>query len=245
MTPEQISRLRVFYRSLHGQQRVLEASSEKEYQLIKESNLITLEAELNSIQSEFPGLIPKFDKQQHFSHTGTSQRRLYYATGILGVIEMVLARLEAVIEESKSTPVTETREFRFVAEGKLRGILERDYAEIQRAYVSECWKSVIILSGSAIEAILLDRLQTEAAKARLSSKAPREPDITRWDLAQLIDVTVDLWPDLAGVEKLSHSVRGYRNLVHPGNEIRTGLTVAREEARIALEVLNLVHRELS
>lgn len=158
---------------------------------------------------------------------------------------MVLARLEAVVDESKSTPVTETREFRFIAEGKLRGILERDYAEIQRAYVSECWKSVIILSGSAIEAILLDGLQTEVSKARASFKAPREPDLTRWDLAQLIDVTVDLWPDLAGVEKLSHSVRGYRNLVHPGNEIRTGLTVAREEARIALEVLNLVHRELS
>lgn len=244
MTPEEISRLRVFYHSLRGQLRVLEASSDKQYQLIKEPSLITLEAEINDIQNEFPGIIPKFDKQQYFSHTGRSHG-LYHATGILGVIEMVLARLEAVIDESKGTPVTETREFRFIAEGKLRVILERDYAEIQRAYVSECWKSVIILSGSAIEAILLDRLQTEAAKARLSSKAPRESDLARWDLAQLIDVTVDLWPDLAGVEKLSHSVRGYRNLVHPGNEIRTGLTVAREEARIALEVLNLVHRELS
>jgi hypothetical protein len=244
MTPEQISRLRAFYHSLRGQLRVLGASSEKEYRLIKEPNLTVLEMELNNIQAEFPGLIPNFDKQRYYSHNSTGGR-LYHATGILSVIEMVLARLEVVIDESKGTPVTETKEFGFIAERKLRGILERDYAEIQRAYVSECWKSVIILSGSAIEAILLDRLQTEVVKARASSKAPKEPDLTRWDLAQLIDVTVDLWPDLAGVEKLSHSVRGYRNLVHPGNEIRTGLTVAREEARIALEVLNLVHRELS
>jgi hypothetical protein len=245
MTPEQISRLRVFYHSLRGQLRVLGASSEKEYLLIKDPNLIVLQMELNNIQDEFPGLIPNFDKQLYFSHNGSGGVRLYHATGILSVIEMVLARLEAVIDESKGTPVIETKEFGFIAERKLRGILERDYAEIQRAYVSECWKSVIIVSGSAIEAILLDRLQTEVAKARSSSKAPKESDLTRWDLAQLIDVTVDLWPDLAGVEKLSHSVRGYRNLVHPGNEIRTGLTVAREEARIALEVLNLVHRELS
>jgi catechol 2,3-dioxygenase-like lactoylglutathione lyase family enzyme len=35
------------------------------------------------------------------------------------------------MDESKSTPVTETREFRFIAEGKLRGILERDYGTMK------------------------------------------------------------------------------------------------------------------
>jgi hypothetical protein len=244
MTPEQTSRLRAYYRSLRGQLRVLEGSSEKQYQLLKEPSLSVLEAELASIDREFPGLIPYFHKLEYFSH-GTMHDRMYHATPILGVIERALSRIEPIIDESKNTPVTETREFRFVTERQLREILERDYAEIQRAYVSECWKSVIILSGSAIEAILLDRVQTEASKARAWSKAPKENDLTRWDLAQLIDVTVGLWPELAGVEKLSHSVRGYRNLVHPGNEIRTGLTFEREEARIALEVLNLVHRELS
>jgi hypothetical protein len=48
-----------------------------------------------------------------------------------------------------------------------------------------------------------------------------------------------------GLQKLSHSVRGYRNLVHPGNELRSKLTVAPEEARIALSVLDMLHRELS
>ena len=76
-----------------------------------------------------------------------------------------------MIGESESTPVTETKEFKFIADAKLRKILERDYAEIQRAYISECWKSVIILSGSAIEAILLDRLQADAVNARASAKA--------------------------------------------------------------------------
>jgi len=79
-----------------------------------------------------------------------------------------------VIDESGSgVPVTETREFKFIANGNLQAILERDYAEIQRAYISECWKSVIILSGSAIEAVLLDRLQDEGSRARASSKAPK------------------------------------------------------------------------
>ena len=243
MTPEQITHLRTHYQSLRGQRRILEASAGKS-QLIKEPNLIPLEAEFETLHKKFPGLLPKFNKQQYFSHTGLGYG-LFHSAGIIGSVEAALARLESVMEESQSTPVTEYKEFKFIADAKLRKILERDYAEIQRAYISECWKSVIILSGSAIEAILLDRLQADVANARASAKAPKEPDLSRWDLAQLIDVAVGLWSKLAGVEKLSHSVRGYRNLVHPGNEIRTGLVFGKEEARIALEILNLVHRELS
>jgi len=240
MTPEQVAHIRIYYKSIRGQQGVLQASPE--YQ--KEPNLIALEEELARVEQEFPGLVPRFDKLGYFSHRGTNYR-LFHSPGIIAFVEAALARLEAAVDESESTPVTETREFKFVTDGRLRKILERDYAEIQRAYVSECWKSVIIISGGAIEAILLDQLQADAAGARASSKAPREADISRWDLAQLIDVAVDLRPELGGVEKLSHSVREYRNLVHPGSEIRTGLRFGKEEARIALEVLNLVHRELS
>jgi hypothetical protein len=39
-------------------------------------------------------------------------------------------------------------------------------------------------------------------------------------------------------------VREYRNLIHPGNELRSKLTVGAEEARIAIEILNLIDREL-
>jgi hypothetical protein len=78
-----------------------------------------------------------------------------------------------------------------------------------------------------------------------SPKAPRNTDPTKWDLSDLINVAVDLKLVRTGVEKLSHSVREYRNLVHPGNELRNKLTFDAEEARIAIEVLDMVHRELS
>ena len=62
------------------------------------------------------------------------------------------------IEETADTPVTQRKQFGFVSSNKLREIIERDYAEAQRAFIGECWKSVIVLSGGMIEAILSDLL---------------------------------------------------------------------------------------
>ncbi len=167
---------------------------------------------------------------------------------VLGVLEAAFRDFQAgllSIETSKDTPVTQTREFSFVKDTELRKLIERDYIEIQRAYVASCWKSVIILSGGAIEAILLDLLQQNQSAAMAAPKTPKKPDITKWDLADLINVCVELKLVDQSVEKLSHPVREYRNLVHPGNEIRNKLVFGTEEAKIALEVLHIVHRGLS
>lgn len=146
----------------------------------------------------------------------------------------------------RSTPVTQTREFAFITDPELRRILERDYIEIQRAFIAQCWKSVIILCGGAIEAILMDLLLQNPSGAQAAAKAPRgRSDISRWDLADLINVSVELRLVTNAVEKLSHPVRDYRNLVHPGNEVRNNLTFGAEEAKIALEVLHIVHRDCS
>lgn len=48
-----------------------------------------------------------------------------------------------------------------------------------------------------------------------------------------------------GVATLSHSVREYRNLIHPGVEVRKGIKVEPEEAKIAMNVLDMLIRELS
>ena len=61
----------------------------------------------------------------------------------------------------------------------------------------------------------------------------------------MIHVGVELKLVTEGVEKLSHSVREYRNLVHPGNEIKSALSFGKEEARIAVEVLHIIHRDQS
>lgn len=169
----------------------------------------------------------------------------YELAAIRSHLAGVVGRLSIEIESAEPMPVTEHREFAFIRDSKLRSILERDYVEIQKAFVSECWKSVIILAGGALETILLDLVRRDEAKAKASRKAPTEPNVTRWDLAQLIDVSVDLKLVNPYVATVSDATRAYRNLVHPGAEVRTGLTFGAEEAKIAVTVLQVVHRDLS
>jgi hypothetical protein len=103
-----------------------------------------------------------------------------------------VGRLKGAIEESDTTPVTQMRAFSYISDTAVRTIIARDYDEIQRAYVAKCWKSVMILSGGSIEAILLDLLKQNEPAAKAAAAAPRQNDLTRWDLSNLIDVAVEL-----------------------------------------------------
>ena len=163
----------------------------------------------------------------------------------MGMLSMVLGRLQTALEESTTVPVTEKREFAFISNSDLKAIIERDYEEIQRAFISQCWKSVIILCGGAIEAILTDLLLRNETAATSAKCAPKNSDITRWSFSELIDVAVELKLISDGMQKLSHPLREYRNLVHPGNEIRNKLYFGEEEARIAVELLHILHRDLT
>jgi hypothetical protein len=146
-----------------------------------------------------------------------------------------------------ATTVTEdaTRTFAFIRDQRIRELVDRDYSEILRANSARCWKSVIILSGGTIEAILTDLLLNDPRALTAHAAPKKNSDITSWDLKDLIDVSVELRLVGPGIEKLSHPVREYRNLVHPGNEIRNRLAFGKPEARIAIEVLHMLHRDLT
>ena len=149
------------------------------------------------------------------------------------------------MEEAESLPVVAKLEFAFIQERDLRHIIERDFQEIQRSFVVKCWKSVIILTGGAIEAILLDVLLGREEAAKSTKAAPGKKEIRTWDLSDLIAVAVELEliEPIAGT--LQNAVRLYRNLVHPGYELKNQLTFGQLEAESGLIVLRTIHRDLS
>ncbi len=244
MDSQKLNRLRIYCHSLMEQQRTLSLSVRKDTVTVEELSILPLLNELIKVTNEFPDLLPEVDPKIYSFVSDRGERYCYYV-GIMTHTANVLGHLRVEIEQPTNTPVTENKLFPFINDSDLRKIIERDYGEIQRAYIAQCWKSVIILCGGAIEAVLTDLLKTHENEARDAKSAPQNPEITCWDLSPLIKVAVELKLVTSSVEKLSHSLREYRNLVHPGNEIRAKLGFDAEEAKIAIEVLNILHRDLS
>jgi hypothetical protein len=238
MTNDELKKARAFYHSLTGLEAILESAK---VTITETPFAEVLSAELTRIKQEFPSLLPPLDLRSHLSSNG----RYYQTQGLRSVLAIALSRLKVAIEATDNTPVTSRKDFPFVKDPAIRSIVERDFLEIQRAYVSGCWKSVIILAGGVIEAILLDQLQQHVSPAMKSQKAPKGKEISDWGFVHLILVSVDLKLVQPGLDKLSHSIREYRDLVHPAVEVRSSLQVNREEATIAIEILIMLHRELS
>lgn len=148
------------------------------------------------------------------------------------------------------------RQFAFVTNPAVKGIVERDYRELtQRAFPDGSWKSTVILSGSILEAVLHDILTKDAAAiaaAMGSAKAPNRQgggkrDITlddyqnEWKLNDLIKVACDLHIlPYADEKAIHHVLREYRNLVHPLAEIAQGINIGEGHATASKGMLDVI-----
>src|SRR5579872_2925896 len=106
--------------------------------------------------------------------------------------------------------MTDVLSFDFITQPEFRKSLEADLGEMQRCLSVNAHKSVHVIAGSIVEALLIDYLiETNAA-----TKAGKDP--LKLDLAQAVDlcrkekIISDRAADLSAV------IRGYRNLIHPG-----------------------------
>lgn len=129
----------------------------------------------------------------------------------------------------------------FIADDDLRNLIAADYEEAGRSLAARNYKSTILLSGSIVEALLTSVL--------LDSRIPglsREKLLGSYVLADLIDAAqkADILSDKILVLHLD-SLRHYRNLIHPGVQIRKSVDPNESRARIAFETVNLLIRELN
>jgi hypothetical protein len=140
------------------------------------------------------------------------------------------------------------REFDFVRNAALRAHIENDWAEVWRVREVKAWKSCVMLSGAILEGMLLDVLTIRVDDATASYRALRNraaPPIVRWNLIDLVDVAEHLQIVSGGVPHLSHALREYRNLVHPGRQLADDVRVTEEEAEIAFNVVRVCRRALA
>ncbi|HYT42010.1 MAG TPA: hypothetical protein VEP90_06670, partial [Methylomirabilota bacterium] len=129
--------------------------------------------------------------------------------------------------------------FDFINGEEFRISLERDYQELNSAMQAKAWKTVHVLSGSIIEAILIDYLVTSEYQKKSSS------DPLKMTLAQAISACRQENVLSEKTEHLSHVVRTYRNLIHPGRSVRLGETANEQGAIIAHALIEIIVEEIA
>ncbi|MES3034938.1 MAG: hypothetical protein V4813_13145 [Gemmatimonadota bacterium] len=130
--------------------------------------------------------------------------------------------------------------FDFIASRDFRNSLERDYAEMSAVEAQGAWKSVQVLAGSIIEALLVDYLVA-------SNDPPRAgKDLLRLDLAEAIAICQGEGILSTRSAELSSVVRSYRNLIHPARLIRLGeAQPSRQSATIAIALVDVIVDEVA
>ncbi len=138
-----------------------------------------------------------------------------------------------------------SRRFAFMADPALREVVSADYEELVKAYEQGLWKATTILAGAVAEGLLLDAVRSRQAKADAAAAVKSGADgLLDMSLDRLLERAKGLGILRSSTVKLSDVVRAYRNLVHPGCQVRERLSVDKNLADIAKGAVEQLRQEL-
>jgi len=130
-------------------------------------------------------------------------------------------------------------------------ILAKRWEEAQKCFNSEAYLAAIIMMGSLLEGMLLSVMQKFPCEANQSNMAPKDAKSGKvkrfadWSLSDMINVSHDLgWIDL-DVKNFSHSLRGFRNLIHPYEQLATQAFPGKDTAEISWLVVQAASNDLA
>lgn len=129
--------------------------------------------------------------------------------------------------------------FSFIPDDVFRKSLESDYEELLRAVEHGMYKSAQVIAGSIVEALLVSTLGEK-------SYAPKNKNHTVLDIAlnEAIEASKNLKIISGDAENLASVIKSYRNLIHPGREIRTGEKPSKNKADISKCLVDMLIEEI-
>lgn len=135
-------------------------------------------------------------------------------------------------------------------ESTLLPIIEDRIDEIEKCMKAKASLSSVIISGSTLEGILLGIALAHPEKFNRSSIAPKEKDgrvktFQNWTLSNLIDVSHDIGILKEDVKKFSHSLRDFRNYVHPYEQMIGRFNPDEHTSMICFQVLKAAIYQLA
>lgn len=120
----------------------------------------------------------------------------------------------------------------------LRQSLESDFLELERSHAAKNWKSVHVLAGSIVEALLVDTLLALPGWSGKDPLAMQLSDVI--SSCKQEKIISDRAADLSSV------LRSYRNLIHPGRLVRLQESLPDEtSADVARALVKMIVTEVA
>lgn len=132
-------------------------------------------------------------------------------------------------------------DFNFIRDERIKKIIIRDYAELQKLAENNISKSTIIISGGILESLLADALAFSKDiyfdKGYISNQQGQR--LTLEKIIQLAKAK-----NIISKDNLLHTIRDFRNLVHIGKEIKEDNPIDLDEAKYSFHAINRVIKDL-
>ncbi len=134
--------------------------------------------------------------------------------------------------------------------GVINDTLNRRLTEIEKCLNINAPLSVIFLCGSTLEGILLGVALKNPKEFNVALSAPKNKEgkvrkLHEWTLNNLIDTAYELGLLKEDVKKFSHSLRDFRNYIHPYEQLSSGFNPDKHTAKISWQVLKAAIYQLS
>lgn len=129
--------------------------------------------------------------------------------------------------------------FDFISGDKFRELLVRDYEELLKCFEVKANKSVLILVGSIVEAMLVDYYVHNVPDGM------KEIDILKLELFKLIELADQDKLINKRTKELASVVRDYRNVIHSGREVRENVEFGDDTSELAMSTLRIIHDDIS
>lgn len=178
--------------------------------------------------------------------------------------EVTFKKLEKIeFDESESTSSSVISEEEFLKrdfqeiplesvglDGGITEIIKLRVDEIEKCLTAEAPLSIIFLAGSTLEGVLLGIALKYPKEFNFSRSSPKYKDgkvkqFQDWTLNNFIDVAHEVGLLAEDVKKYSHTLRDFRNYIHPYEQMSSGFNPDKHTAKISWQVLKAALFQLS
>lgn len=131
-------------------------------------------------------------------------------------------------------------------------LLKYRWIEAKKVFDSECYLSVVFLCGSLLEGVLRGAAEENPEIFNKCNKAPKHTlkdkvkvkTFREWNLNELIDVAFDIGLIDLDVKEHSHTLRDFRNYIHPYQQLESNFKPDKYTAKLCFTVLTAAFASL-